>query len=153
MAILEGPEHVFTLANRAYLDLVGNRDIIGRPIAEALPEVVEQGFVAAPRQRARASRRLPRPRRAVMLQRTPGRGARRAFPRLRLPADLDNAGDVDGIFVQGHDVTEQKRAELAIRESETRFRLVAETAPVMLWMSDPAGHCVYLNACSAASGA
>ena len=55
-------------------------------------------------------------------------------------------GAVTGIFVQAHDVTEQKRAEMALRESEARFRLVAESAPVMLWMGDAAGHCLYLNA-------
>jgi PAS domain S-box-containing protein len=34
------------------------------------------------------------------------------------------------------DITEAKRAEEAKRESEERFRLVANTAPVMIWMSD-----------------
>ncbi|HEX4919597.1 MAG TPA: PAS domain S-box protein, partial [Candidatus Bathyarchaeia archaeon] len=34
------------------------------------------------------------------------------------------------------DITERLRAETTIRESEERFRLVANTAPVMIWMSD-----------------
>ncbi len=33
------------------------------------------------------------------------------------------------------DITERRRAEEAVRESEERFRLVANTAPVMIWMS------------------
>ena len=33
----------------------------------------------------------------------------------------------------------------ALHESEKRFRLVAETAPVNLWMGDPEGRCIYLN--------
>ncbi len=146
MAILEGPEHVFTLANRAYLDLVGNRDVLGKPLAEALPEVVGQGFIdlldsVAERRQAYVGRGVP-----MRLQRTPGVEPEERFLDFVYQPILDNAGEVDGIFVQGHDVTEQMRAELAIRESETRFRLVAESAPVMLWMSDPSGHCVYLNA-------
>ena len=43
------------------------------------------------------------------------------------------------------DITEAKRAELAKRESEDRFRLVANAAPVMIWMSDPDKLCNYFN--------
>ena len=43
------------------------------------------------------------------------------------------------------DITDAKVAELALRESEQRFRLVSESAPVMLWMGDVEGKCLYLN--------
>jgi len=43
------------------------------------------------------------------------------------------------------DITERRRAEDAVRESEERFRLVANTAPVMIWMSDPDKLFSYLN--------
>lgn len=46
--------------------------------------------------------------------------------------------DLDGkrhfVCVQ-RDVTELKRAEQAVRESESRFRQVADQAPIMIWMS------------------
>src|SRR6476661_7606268 len=45
LAVLRGPDHVFEFANEAYLHLIGDRDIIGKPVVEALPEVVGQGFV------------------------------------------------------------------------------------------------------------
>jgi signal transduction histidine kinase/CheY-like chemotaxis protein len=39
ICLLEGPEHVFRLANPLYLELIGPRDVLGRPIREALPEL------------------------------------------------------------------------------------------------------------------
>ncbi len=44
------------------------------------------------------------------------------------------------------DIDERKRAQLALQESEQRFRLIADSAPVMLWMGTPTGRCLYLNA-------
>ena len=37
----------------------------------------------------------------------------------------------------GQDISERKRAEAELRESEERFRNMADTAPVMIWVSDP----------------
>lgn len=39
----------------------------------------------------------------------------------------------------------RKQADIALHESEGRFRLMAETAPVMVWMSGPDKLCVYFN--------
>jgi signal transduction histidine kinase len=43
IAILRGPAHVFEFANRQYLELVGDRPVVGTPAAEALPELRGQG--------------------------------------------------------------------------------------------------------------
>ena len=49
--------------------------------------------------------------------------------------------------VLGHaqDVTDRVGADHALKESERRFRLLADTAPVLIWMSDPTGGCAFLN--------
>lgn len=39
----------------------------------------------------------------------------------------------------------RQTAERELRESEERFRLMSEHAPVMIWMSDPKGKCLHLN--------
>ena len=47
MACLTGPDLVIEYANAACFQLVGDRDLIGRPLGDALPELVEQGAVKA----------------------------------------------------------------------------------------------------------
>lgn len=44
------------------------------------------------------------------------------------------------------DITARKRAESRLRESEERFRRLADTAPVLIWMSDHRLQCTYFNA-------
>ncbi len=43
------------------------------------------------------------------------------------------------------EIEERARTEEALRESEARFRLVADTAPVMIWMTGPDGRIVFYN--------
>lgn len=43
------------------------------------------------------------------------------------------------------DITIRKMAENALKESEQRFRSMADSAPVLLWMTDADGRCTYVN--------
>ena len=45
-------------------------------------------------------------------------------------------GDFMGMIGVNIDVTEARAAEAALRDSETRFRLLADTAPVLIWITD-----------------
>jgi PAS domain S-box-containing protein len=59
--------------------------------------------------------------------------------------EFDETGEVAGFVAVVSDVTERRMTEERLRESEERFRLIAENAPVMLWKGDHAGKCMYLN--------
>ena len=60
-------------------------------------------------------------------------------------AYFDDHGRIKRIVGMVVDITERKRAEEAVRESEKRFRLVASTAPVMIWMSGQDRMPTYFN--------
>ena len=47
----------------------------------------------------------------------------------------DGAGNVHGLIILVQDVTEQRAAERALRESEDRFRRIANQAPVLMWVT------------------
>ena len=51
----------------------------------------------------------------------------------------------EGLAIAWRDVTDQVVARKKVEESEARFRNMADHAPVMLWVTDPSGACVYLN--------
>jgi PAS domain S-box-containing protein len=51
----------------------------------------------------------------------------------------------DVLARQAADLIERTRAEDAVRESEERFRLIANAAPVVIWMSDLSMQCTYVN--------
>ena len=43
------------------------------------------------------------------------------------------------------DITERKRIDAELRESEQRFRNLADNSPIMVWVTDPDGQCIYLS--------
>jgi PAS domain S-box-containing protein len=57
----------------------------------------------------------------------------------------DEAGTIQGGVAIVRDVTEQHRAAHQLRETEIRFRTMADAAPVLLWMSDTDGLCTFFN--------
>lgn len=144
VATMSGPDHVFEIANRACRVLLDDRDIIGKPFRQALPELVGQGFLDLLDGVWRAGTPYVGRSVQIMIERRDSRDDERFLDFICQPI-FNEAGTTSGVFVQGYDVTEQRLAEDALRDSENRFRLVAEDAPVMLWMTNARGRIVYLN--------
>ena len=67
------------------------------------------------------------------------------FPVVYSASPLTRQGKTVGMVVGFRDDTLRREAERAIRESEQRFRAVANAAPVMIWMCDQDKLCTYVN--------
>ncbi len=63
----------------------------------------------------------------------------RAFP------VFDGPGNVIRVTGIAEDITQRKEAETLLRESEARFRTVADSAPVLIWMAGPDKLCNFFN--------
>jgi PAS domain S-box-containing protein len=106
-AVLRGPRHVFTVANAPYRNLVGREDIIGKPVSEALPEVVEQGFVTLLDQVYASGEPYIGKEMQLKLSGSNGDAPRTVLLDFVYQPIREPSGAVTGIFVQGVDVTEQ----------------------------------------------
>jgi len=58
---------------------------------------------------------------------------------------FDENGRATEVQSLGIDITDRKRAEAALRESEERFKAMADAAPAMLWVTEPDGTCSFLS--------
>ncbi|MDQ3802155.1 MAG: PAS domain S-box protein, partial [Acidobacteriota bacterium] len=110
VATLSGPEHVFEVTNPAYLQLIGHRNVIGKPAREALPEVNGQGFFELLDNVYRTGvpfigRELP-----VRIQREPDGPPEERFVDFVYQPIFDADGSVSGIFAHGVDITDQVQA-------------------------------------------
>lgn len=111
MAVLRGPDHVFDLANNAYAQLIGHRQVTGLPVRLALPEVVEQGFIdlldrVLDSREAFVGRRVK-----VALQREAGAPLEERYLDFIYQPIIEPDGTASGVFVEGVDMTEQVQAD------------------------------------------
>jgi len=134
---LRGPEHVYEFVNAAHRRLFGSGDWVGKPLREAFPDIVGQGFyelmdqVYATGERYVAS--------GVPVRFGPSRDA---APEDRILDFIyepmrDETGAINGIFCEGFDVTDQRRAEEDLRRSQARMAALLDLTERFSRLTDP----------------
>ncbi|RZJ85280.1 MAG: response regulator [Massilia sp.] len=114
-AVLRGPKHVFEIANESYLQLIGRRELIGKEARVALPEVADQGFFELLDQVYQSGQPFVGHAVPVRVQREPSAPLEERYVDFVYQPIRGPKGDVEGIFVEGSDVTMRKRVEDELR--------------------------------------
>ena len=118
LALLQGEQHRFDYVNIEYQKLVADREMLGKPVREAFPELEEQGFfelldICYSSGELYIGRSVP-----MMLTEKDGRLTEHYVDFSYQPT-YDRSGNVSGIAVIVFDVTEIARAK---REAEAASR-------------------------------
>jgi PAS domain S-box-containing protein len=134
VAYVAGPDLVYEFANEEYQRNVGRRELIGRPLREALPELAPER-VEAVRRVARTGKPA-RGRESEVWVRRRGQALEQMFVDFTYQPVRDAAGNVAGVLLYGSDVTVHVRSRLRLEElakrvaaTESRYRTLFETLP------------------------
>jgi PAS domain S-box-containing protein len=126
IAVLEGPEHVFTLANPSYRLLVGERELLGLPIREALPELDGQGIYELLDRVYTSGEAVVYRELRVVLRYRPDADPEEGVITFTYQPLRDEGGAVYGIAVVAIDVTDQVRGrEMAEAANRAKAEFLA----------------------------
>ena len=145
IGILKGPNHVFEMVNPLYLRLIGKKNIIGKTVKEALPEVVEQGFIELLDNVYKTGRAHTG---TEVLMRFDKNGTGKltdSYVNFIYQAYTNTNGNIEGIFFFAIDVSEQVLSRKKIEKSELRYRQIVETAQEGIWVIDEHNKTRFVN--------
>lgn len=145
MAVLLGENFTFSEANARYRELVGNRDIIGKPLLQALPEIVDQGFFEILQNVYRTGETFEGKEIPVNLITRIDSDPKQVYVSFIYRRISDASGNPSGIFVFGIEVTDLVLSRKQVEASELQFRQFIDSMPQMAFIADKKGDITYFN--------
>jgi signal transduction histidine kinase len=116
--VLRGPQHIFERINPLYQQLLGPRSLIGKTIHDAVPEAEGQGFIEILDKVYQTGEPFIGRCTPIQLARLGSEVLDQRFLDFVYQPMRDGDGTVSGIIVLGVDVTEAKRAEKVLLQTE-----------------------------------
>lgn len=145
ICVLKGKDLVFDLINPAYQQLLPSRDIIGRPIFEALPELVGQPVEGIIRSIYEKGISTTLTEIHVPIAAVQGGEMQDRFFTVTYQPSKNSEGETDGVMAFVYDVTEHIQARKKVEESEQHFRHLADMLPVKVSNGTPDGEVTFFN--------
>jgi PAS domain S-box-containing protein len=131
IAVLEGPDHIYVLANPLYRQIVGHkRNIIGKTVREALPELEGQGIFELLDEVYETGEAYRNDELKVMLDTNNDGNLTELYFNFIFQPVRNRTGVVNGIFVHAIDVTSYVINRKKLERSEERFRSFVINSPV-----------------------
>ncbi|WP_022824914.1 PAS domain-containing protein [Hymenobacter norwichensis] len=122
ICIFEGPEHIFRLVNPPYQQLVGERPLVGMPIAEAMPELMGQPVFGLLDEVYRTGETFQAHEMLVRLDHDNSGGLGENYYNFIYQATRSLAGEIDGILVFAYEVTAQVQARHNVEHNEAQLQ-------------------------------
>ncbi|MDB5135595.1 MAG: hypothetical protein JWP37_2198 [Mucilaginibacter sp.] len=132
ISVLDGPNMVYELVNPPYQQLFAGRELLGKPVLEALPELKAQPIADILRDVYNTGKSFEGKELLIPVARYDGGPLEDRFFNFYYQPRLNELGKVDGILVFVFEVTDMIVAKRLVEESETRFRNMIEQAPFAL---------------------
>jgi signal transduction histidine kinase/CheY-like chemotaxis protein len=136
LALLRGPDHVIELANPGYLKLIGHRTVVGRKLVDALPDAVEQGYLALLDEVYRSGKPFSAYEAKYAVQVVPEGPIDERYVDFVYQPITELDGSVSGILVQGVDVTPRAEADRARVVDRARLDYATRLSGVGFWYCD-----------------
>jgi signal transduction histidine kinase/ActR/RegA family two-component response regulator len=136
LALLRGPDHVIERANPGYLKLIGDRDVVGRKLADALPDAVAQGYLALLNEVYRTGKPFSASGSKYVVQALHEGPVDERYVDFVYQPITDPDGTVNGILVQGVDITPRALADRALALDRARLDYATRLSGVGFWYCD-----------------
>ena len=120
MALFDGPRHIIESVNPAFVKMFGKRDYTGKPLADALPEIVQQGLLDDFDRAFASGAPYVGLRVKLLLNKDAGSPPDVVCTSFVLQPMRDNSDRVTGIMIDGVDLTDVLAAE-SERDEAARF--------------------------------
>ena len=146
VALLRGPEHVFEFVNDSCFRAAGGRELIGRTVRQAFPEIEQQGLIALLDGVYATGQRCLAHGLTLEVPSSAGRPAETRFLDFVYEAVTDAQGSVTGIFIEGFDTAEPVLAQRFAREVHARHKQVLDSMGEGFIVLDDAYRVLEINA-------
>ena len=145
VATLLGPTHIYDLVNPSYQNLFGSREITGKPLMEALPELEGQGFDKLLDNVYNTGEIFVGNEILIWLAYDKNQEPAERYFNFSYQPIYDFNKKITGILIFGYEVTELVLARKIQLENAERFRILADAMPQKMWTADENGNVNYFN--------